>query len=76
MKDRKIALADKTTFATFTFDGVKLSTIHRKEKGKGKKVDEKTAKVLGPADTTIHIREEGLTVQLCGDSEVAGEMDQ
>ena len=28
--------------------------------------------MLGLADTIIHMREEGPTVQLCGDSEVAG----
>ena len=36
------------------------------------KVDNKAPRVLGPADTIIHTREEGPTVQLCGDSEVAG----
>ena len=65
------ALADKTQFATITLDNVKLSTVQRKKKEKGKKVDEKTPRVLGPADTIIHTREEGPTVQFCGDSEVA-----
>ena len=37
-----------------------------------KKVDDKAPRVLGPADTIIHTREEGPTVQPCGDSEVAG----
>ena len=51
---------------------MKLSTVHRKEKSKGigKKVKEKTQRDLGPADTTIHTRADGPTVQLCGDSEV------
>ena len=51
---------------------MKLSTAHRKEKSKGigKKVKEKTQRDLGPADTTIHTRADGPTVQLCGDSEV------
>ena len=69
MSQRKkyFALAEKTTFATFTLDSVKLSTVHRK----GKKVDENTPRVVGHTDTIIHTREEGLTVQLCGDREVA-----
>ena len=65
---KKGALADDNKFVTFALDSVKLSTVHRKEKGegKGKKVREKTQRELGPVDTTIHTREEGPTVQLCG----------
>ena len=74
MSERKKtgAFADKNKFVTFAIDSVKLLTVHRKEKGegKGKKVEEKTWRNLGPADTTIHTREEWLTVQQCGDSEV------
>ena len=70
-RTKHYALEDKTKFVTFALDGVKLSTEHRKEKGKGKKVDDKAPRVLGPADTIIHAREEGPTVQRCGDSEVA-----
>ena len=68
----KRALADKNKFVTFALDSVKLSTAHRKEKGeeRGRKVQEKTQRDLGPADTTIHTREEGPTLQLCGDSDV------
>ena len=65
------ALEDKTTFVTFALDSVKLSTVHKK-RVKGKKVDDEAPRVLGPADTIIHTREEGPTVQPCGDSEVAG----
>ena len=38
-----------------------LSTVHRRWKGegKGKKVNRKTPRDLGPADTTMHTREEG-----------------
>ena len=73
MKEKKGAFADKTKFPTLALDSVKLSIVHGKEKGEGKEktVDEKTPRDLGPADTTIHTREEGPTVQLCGDSEVA-----
>ena len=49
---------------------MELSTVHRTSTGK-EKVDDKAPRVLGPADTIIHTREEGTTVQLCGDSEVA-----
>ena len=69
-----MALEDKTKFGTFGLDSVKHSTVHRKEKEKGKKVDDKAARALGPADTIIHTREDGPTVQLCGDSEVAGKL--
>ena len=72
MSERKKELHYRTHFVTFTHDSVKLSTVHRKEKGKGKNIDDKTPRVLGAADTTAHTREEGPTVQLCGDSEVAG----
>ena len=54
---------------------MKLSIVHRKKKSKGigKKVKVKTPRDLGFADTTIHTRVCGLTVQLCGDSNVAFE---
>ena len=54
---------------TFALDSVKLS--HRTQKkceGKGKEVEEKTPRDLGPADSTVHTREDGPTVQLRGDS--------
>ena len=52
----KSTLADECIFVTFALDSVKLSTVHRKNKGegKGKKVKEKTPRDLGPADTTFH----------------------
>ena len=66
MKERKSALAEKTKFVTFALDSVKLCTVHRKEKGErnGKTNNGKTPRDLGPADTTIHAREEGPTGQL------------
>ena len=72
-RERRCALADKTQVVTFALDSVKPSTVHRKEKeeGKGKGVNGKTPRNLGPADTTIHTRKEEPTIQLCGDSEVA-----
>ena len=36
------------------------------------KIDDKVPKILVPADAIIHTREEGPTVQPCGDSELAG----
>ena len=51
-------------FVTFTLDCVKRSTVHRKVKVKGKKLDGKTPRVPGAADTTVHMLEEGPTVQL------------
>ena len=36
---------------------------------RGTKVEDKAPRVLGPADKNIHIRDEGPTVLLCGDSD-------
>ena len=60
-------------FVTFALDSMKLSTVHTKKKSKGfgKKNNDKTPRDLGPADTTVHTRVDGLIVQLCGDSNVA-----
>ena len=75
MRERKVksALIDKSKFVTFAHDRVKMSTVHRKERGegRGKKVNGKRLGDLGSADTTIHTRAEGPTVQPCGVSEVA-----
>ena len=64
---------DKYNFITFILNKMKLPTEHRKiEKKDGdKKFKKKTPRDLGPADKTIHTRENGPTVQLCGDSNVA-----
>ena len=64
MSERKKchAFEEKTQLVTFALDGVKLSTVHRKENGRGKTVDDKASRVLGPADTIIHTREDGPTV--------------
>ena len=61
------ALEDKTKFGTFTLDSVKLSTVHKKEKEKEKKVDDKAPSLLGPADTIIHTREEGSMASILWD---------
>ena len=70
MRERKVesTLADMYQFVTFALDRMKLSTVHRRKKSKGigKKFQEKKPRDLGPADTTIHTRADGLTVQLCG----------
>ena len=66
---------EKRKFVTFVLSQMKLSTEHRKTKNKDKekRIKEKTPRVLGPEDTTVHTRSEGPTVQLCGDSKVACE---
>ena len=52
---RTCAFADKTKFDTVALDGVKLSTVHWKEREKRKeKVNGTTPRDLGPTDTTIH----------------------
>ena len=68
----KSTLVVKNKFVMFALDRVKLSTVHRKKscEGKGRKIKEKTPRDLGPAYTTIHTREDGPTVQRCGDSDV------
>ena len=63
-------LEEKKRFVTSALENCE-TPVHRKRKEKKKKVDDKAARVLGPADKTIHIREEEPTVQLCGDSGVA-----
>ena len=64
---------DKYKFTTYIWDKLQLPTEHRREKDKHKvkRVKKKTPRDLGPEDTTVHIRCEGPTVQLCGDSDVA-----
>ena len=54
---------------------MKLFVDHRKNKGQEhvKKIKDKTPRILGPADVTIHARDDGPTEQLCGDSDVACE---
>ena len=73
MRERKVksTLAEIYQFVIFALDRMKLSTLHRKNgKGLGKKVKERTPRDLGPADTTIHTRADGLTVRLSGDNNV------
>ena len=64
----------KTEFVTLTLNRLNLSTAHRKVKGQGEgeQAGSKPPMKLGPADATIYTREDGFTVQLCGDSEVVG----
>ena len=59
-------------FVTFALDSVNHPTAHKTRTGNKKNVDDKAPRILGPAHKTIHTREEGPTVQLFGDSEVAG----
>ena len=74
MRERKVksTLVNKYKFVTFVLDRVTLPTVHRTNKDEGieKKIKEKTPRGLGPADTTIQIREDGPAVQVCGDSDV------
>ena len=51
---------------------MKLSTAHRKVKREKTYAGSKPPRELGPADATVYTREDGPTVQLCGDSEVVG----
>ena len=70
---RKSTLEEKYKFVTFILNRMKLSTEYRKKKSKEieKKIKDKTPRDLGPANTTVHTRVDGTTVQLCGDSNVA-----
>ena len=70
---KKGAFADKTKIVILALDSIKLSTEHRREKGevKERKLMRRHRGVWDPRDTTIHTREEGPTVQLREDSEVA-----
>ena len=61
-------LEEKRKFVTFALKNVNHSTIPSTKTGRKKKDKPRT---LVPADKTIHIREDGPTVHLCGDSEVA-----
>ena len=70
-RTQKCTPADETNFVTFALDSVTLSTVHRREKVKVM-VRKSARKRLEPADATKNTREEGPTVQLCGDSEVVG----
>ena len=68
------SVVDKTELVTFMLDSLNLFTAHWKLKGKGegKQAGSKTPRKQLPADATVYTREEGLTVQLCGDNEVVG----
>ena len=63
----------KHKFITYILNKMKLSTAHMKiEKKDGdKKLKKKTPRYLGLGDNTFQTREEGPTVQLRGDSNVA-----
>ena len=71
-RSMKSTLDDKYQFVTFVLDKMKLSTVRRKKKSKGvgKKIKDKTPRDLGPAETTVHTRAGGPTVQLCSDRNV------
>ena len=66
-------MTDKYKFITYILDKMKLPTEHRKiEKKDGdKKFQKKTPRDLGHGANIVHTREDGPTVQLCGDSNVA-----
>ena len=49
---------------------MKLTTNHT-QKDKGKKLKQKTPREQRPEDITVHMRDEGPTVQLCGESNAA-----
>ena len=67
------ALEGEKRFVNFSQDSVNFSTVHRTRKGPKEKVDDKAPRDLDPrTQPFIHFREEGPTVHLCGDSEVAG----
>ena len=61
---------DKHKFITYILNKMKLTTEHRRIEKKGRDKRKKTHRDLGLADKTIHTREGGPTVQLCGDSDV------
>ena len=66
-------LEEKRKFVTFALKNVNHSTIPSTKTGRKKKdkTGDNVPRTLVPADKTIHIREDGPTVHLCGDSEVA-----
>ena len=72
-RKRKSTLEEKYYFVSFVLDRMKLSIEHGKQKSKriGKKIKVKTLRKMGHPDTTVHTRGDGLTVQLCGDRNVA-----
>ena len=66
-------IEDIVDFITFALQSVKHSTVHRTRIGdKKKRIAEcQGPRTVGLLDTSIHTREGGTTVQLCGDSNVA-----
>ena len=65
---------DRYKFLTYILNKMKLPTEHRKtgkKDEKKKRFKKKTPRDLGPEDITVHTREGGPAVQLCGDSNVA-----
>ena len=64
---------DNHMFITDILNKMKLPTEHRQteNKIKEKRCKKKTPRDLGPEDITVHAREGGPTVQLCGDNHVA-----
>ena len=72
-KDARL-LKVRETLSPLRCGVTKPSTVHRTrigDKKKKLKVENEEPRVVGPPDTSIHIREEGPTVQQCGDSNVA-----
>ena len=59
-------------FITYILNKMKLPTVHKpKNKDEEKRLKNKTPRDPGPEDITVHTRDEGATLQLCGDSNVA-----
>ena len=71
---RQLKIEDEKRFVTFALQSVKLSTIPRTRTGKKtkEKTGDEVSRILGPQTNPSIIREDGPTVHLCGDSDVAG----
>ena len=66
-------LEEQRRFVTIALKNVNHSTIPSTKNWEEKdRTEDNVPRTLVPADTTIHVREDRPTVQLFGDSEVAG----
>ena len=72
-RKRCLTAEDRRDFITFALQSVKPSTVHRSrfEDKKQLSADRKEPRLVETPDTSINTREEGPTVQQCGDSNVA-----
>ena len=71
-------LEDNYKFFTYILNAKKLPTEHRitQNNDKEQRFKKKTPRDLGPEDVTVHRRDEGPTVQLCGDGKCGMQVDQ